>query len=90
MKGRTKKIPRSLNYNELFINNVSDKKHNKKVSEKKNKEITNYTNNNNYLENQEKEEDKISNSNYEDFFDKINENKKILEIINQAKDIDNK
>jgi hypothetical protein len=90
LKGRTKKIPRSLNYNELFINNVSDKKHNKKVSEKKNKEITNYNNNNNYLENQEKEEDKISNSNYEDFFDKINENKKILEIINQAKNIDNK
>merc|ERR1712004_255028 len=75
LKGRTKKIPRTLNYNELFVNNAPEIKENKKKKKNDTK--------NNLFENKEKEEDKVSN--FEDFFDKINENKEVLEILNQAK-----
>jgi len=87
LKGRTKKIPRSLNYNELFVNNISEKQEFNKANSTNHKKAIAPKNNSNFIENQEKEEEK--NTNFEDFFDKINENKQVLEIINQAKNVDN-
>lgn len=95
LKGRTKKIPRSLNYNELFVNNNFDKEfnNNSKSANKKKQDtqVNEYNNLNlNLKENAQEKIEEENNSNFEDFFDKINENKKVLEILNQAKNGENK
>lgn len=81
MKGRTKKVPRSINYNELFVNHINEKcEKNIKIKFNCNNDGNkNYNYYNCIYENPNEEKA----SNFEDFFDKINENRKVLEILNQ-------
>lgn len=86
LKGRTKKVPRSINYNELFVNHLNEKtetnfnKNNKNKFQNNNNDLNK---NNNYFNCIYENPNEEKSSNFEDFFDKINENKKVLEILNQ-------
>jgi len=82
LKGRTRKVPRSINYNELFANHLNEKNdinfNNKKFN---NTQIQNQ--NKNYYNSIYENPNENKTSNFEDFFDQINQNKKVLEILNQ-------
>lgn len=82
LKGRTKKIPRTINYNELFVNTLSEKSEN---NCKQNMLANDLNKNKNYYNAFDNMKNDTS-SNFEDFFDKINQNKKVLEILNQKTD----
>lgn len=84
LKGRVRKVPRSINYNELFVNTLNEKTESKVNNTKLNcnNDLVN-KNNNNYYNCIYESPSENKASNFEDFFDKINENKKVLEILNE-------
>lgn len=77
LKGRTKRIPRTINYNELFVSAGAE---NPTKNFQKTKLSNNLDTNLIFTINFDKGNNMPSN--IEDFFDTINQNKKLLEILN--------